>query len=132
MGGTATAIAIRDGLTARRIAMLAPMSDPAPLVASFAAGLGMSEALHGRLVRRIERRAGAPMSDFDIPALGRSIAMPPTLVVDDRDDASTAGAGGVQIAAAWPTATLRMTAGLGHHRLLRDPDVVAEVVDFVA
>jgi len=36
------------------------------------------------------------------------------------------------IAAAWPSARLRVTAGLGHARLLRDPDVVAEIVDFVA
>jgi hypothetical protein len=26
---------------------------------------------------------------------------------------------------------LRLTTGLGHRRLLRDPDVVADVVDFV-
>jgi len=131
MGGVSTALAIRDGLSVGRIAMIVPMAEAAPFVRAFATGLGMSEALHRRLVTRIERRVGAPMSDFDVPALGRRMTMPPTLVVDDRDDASTAGAGGVQIAAAWPSATLRMTAGLGHHRILRDPDVIADVLDFV-
>jgi pimeloyl-ACP methyl ester carboxylesterase len=58
--------------------------------------------------------------------------MPPTLVVHDRDDAFTPITDGAAIAAAWPSARMRVTAGLGHRRLLRDPDVVSEVVDFVA
>ncbi|MET0693246.1 MAG: hypothetical protein ABWY56_04910, partial [Propionibacteriaceae bacterium] len=31
----------------------------------------------------------------------------------------------------WPGATLRATDGLGHRRLLTDPEVIATVVDFV-
>ncbi|WP_369916216.1 hypothetical protein [Plantactinospora sp. KBS50] len=50
----------------------------------------------------------------------------------DRDDAAVPYGDGVAIAAAWTGATLRATDGLGHHRLLRDPEVIAAVVDFVA
>src|SRR3712207_7030695 len=64
-------------------------------------------------------------------SLGRAIAMPPTLVVHDRDDAYTPVADGAAIAAAWPDARLRVTSGLGHRRILRDPEVVAEAVEFV-
>ena len=71
------------------------------------------------------------MHHFDVPELGRAIAMPPTLVVHDRDDVFTPVTDGAAIAAAWSSARLRVTSGLGHRRLLRDPDVVAEVVDFV-
>jgi hypothetical protein len=38
---------------------------------------------------------------------------------------------GAAIAAAWPGARLHVTSGLGHRRLLRDPNVIAEVVEFV-
>ena len=84
-----------------------------------------------RLMTRIERRVGRPMRHFDVPELGRAVAMPPTLIVHDRDDASTPS----------PTATrsprpgpgrAHVTSGLGHRRILRDPGVVAEVVDFVS
>jgi hypothetical protein len=73
---------------------------------------------------------GAPMRHFDVPELGRAIAMPPTLVVHDRGDRFTPSTDGAAIAAAWPSARLRLTDGLGHRRLLSDPAVVADVVDF--
>mgnify|MGYP003786172511 CR=1 FL=1 len=57
--------------------------------------------------------------------------MPPTLIVHDVNDMSIPVGDGPAIAAAWVGARLRTTAGLGHRRILRDPDVVAEVVDFV-
>jgi pimeloyl-ACP methyl ester carboxylesterase len=72
------------------------------------------------------------MHHFDVPELGRAVAMPPTLIVHDRDDASTPVADGAAIAAAWTGSRLSVTSGLGHRRLLRDPDVVAEVVEFVS
>ena len=39
---------------------------------------------------------------------------------------------GAAIAAAWPGARLVETSGLGHNRVLRDPDSIARVVDFLA
>ena len=74
----------------------------------------------------------SPFVEIDVlqPELGRAIAMPPTLVVHDRGDAFTPVTDGEAVAAAWPSTRLRLTDGLGHRRLLRDPDVVAEVVDF--
>ena len=93
--------------------------------------LGFGERTLRRLVTRVERRIGAPMRHFDVPELGRAVAMPPTLIVHDRDDVSTPVTDGAAIAAAWPGARLQVTSGLGHRRMLRDPDVVAEVVDFI-
>jgi pimeloyl-ACP methyl ester carboxylesterase len=132
MGCTAATIAMCDGLAAGRVAMLAPMASPASYAHQFAAVLGFGDRTYRRLVTRVERRVGAPMRHFDVPELGRAVAMPPTLIVHDRDDASTPVADGAAIAAAWPGSRLHITAGLGHRRLLRDRDVVAEVVDFVA
>jgi pimeloyl-ACP methyl ester carboxylesterase len=132
MGGTATAVALCDGLHAGRVALLAPMASPVSYAHQLADVLGFGEPTYHRLIARVERRVGAPMHHFDVPELGRAVAMPPTLVVHDRDDAFTPVTDGAAIAAAWPAARLHVTSGLGHRRLLRDPGVVAEVVDFVA
>ena len=132
MGGTAAAVALCDGLRAERIALLAPMASPASYAHQLADVLGFGDATHRRLIARVERRVRAPMRHFDVPELGRAVAMPPTLVVHDREDAYTPVADGAAIAAAWSSARLHTTSGLGHRRLLRDPGVVAEVVDFVA
>ena len=132
MGGTAAAVALCDGLRADRVALLAPMASPVSYARQLADVLGFGEPTYRRLIARVERRVRAPMHHFDVPELGRAVAMPPTLVVHDRDDAFTPVTDGAAIAAAWSSARLHVTSGLGHRRLLRDPDVVAEVVDFVA
>ncbi|MGC9671285.1 alpha/beta fold hydrolase [Planosporangium sp. 12N6] len=132
MGGTATAAALRDGLPVRRVALIAPMASPVAHLRQLADVLGFGERTLRRLQVRIGHRIGAPMHHFDVPDLGRTVAVPPTLVVHDRDDASTPVADGEAIAAAWPGSRLRVTSGLGHRRILRDPAVVAEVLDFVS
>lgn len=132
MGSTAAAVALCDGLRAGRLAMLAPMANPTTYARQLADVLRFGERTYRRLITRVERRVGAPMHHFDVPELGRAVAMPPTLIVHDRDDTSTPVTDGAAIAAAWSGSRLHVTSGLGHRRLLRDPDVVAEVVDFVA
>ena len=56
---------------------------------------------------------------------------PPLLLVHDGQDAETGWADSEAIARAWPGARLVTTSGLGHRRILRDPEVVAEVTGFV-
>jgi pimeloyl-ACP methyl ester carboxylesterase len=130
-GATATAAAACDGLPASRLVLLAPLASPAHYARRLVRMLGGGDRIHRRLVARSERRAG-PLRHLEVPAFGPAVALPPTLVVHDRDDASIPVSDGAAIAAAWPSAVLRVTTGLGHRRLLADDAVVAEAVDFVA
>jgi pimeloyl-ACP methyl ester carboxylesterase len=131
LGCSATAYALRDGLAAGRVVFLAPMADPRPYTHDFARRLGFGERVRVRMVERIERRVGVPMSHFDLPAMARQMMPPPLLVVHDRDDREIRWSGGRDVSRAWPAARLLLTSGLGHRRILRDPDVVAQVVEFV-
>ncbi len=81
--------------------------------------------------RRSERRLGILWDDLRVPALVAGLRQP-LLVVHDRHDAEVPLSDGAAIAAAWPGARLLETAGLGHNRVLRDPEVVAQAVAFVA
>jgi pimeloyl-ACP methyl ester carboxylesterase len=54
------------------------------------------------------------------------------LVVHDAGDRDVAPASGLALARAWPGARFLRTEGLGHRAILRDPQVVADVVDFIA
>lgn len=131
LGCGAVAVAIRDGLTAGRLVFLAPMAHPANFVPTIAKILGLGWRTQPLLAGEVERRVGRPMSDFDVPAIATQVATPPLLVVHDRDDAETRHRDGEAIAASWPEAELVTTTGLGHRRLVRDPDVVARAVTFV-
>jgi pimeloyl-ACP methyl ester carboxylesterase len=132
LGATAAAFAMRGGLPVERAAFLAPMADPLPYTRTFAGRLGFGERVRTRLVDRIERRVGLPLSAFDVPAMAGQLATPPLLLVHDRRDAETGWSDSAAIARSWPNSRLVTTGGLGHRRILRAPAVVTEVVEFVA
>lgn len=53
------------------------------------------------------------------------------LVFHDRDDKEVSVAHGAALAAWWPGARLELTEDLGHRKILRDSNVIAETVEFV-
>lgn len=131
LGCTATAVAIRDGLAAKRLVFIAPMASPIPSTPVFAQRLGFGERIRRRLVRRVEQWVGLPFDYFDVPAVASQVTVPPLLVVHDKKDLETPYAGGEAIAATWQGSRLVRTEGLGHHRILRDAGVITEVVRFL-
>ena len=71
------------------------------------------------------------MAEFDAIVQSSYVDPVPTLVVHDRGDRQTPYADAERLVGSLPDARLVTTEGLGHRRILRDPAVVAEVVDFV-
>jgi hypothetical protein len=130
-GATAAAVALADGLRPGRLAMVAPVPSVVSHARRFAAGLGAGERIGAALLARIERHAGVPLGELDVPALCGLVVTPPTLVVHDRDDAVVPVAEAARIATSWPGSSLTVTTGRGHRGLLRDPWAVAQVLAFV-
>jgi pimeloyl-ACP methyl ester carboxylesterase len=131
LGGCAVALAARDGLPVSRVVLIGAPVDPPAWVEPFAERFGITAEVVDRMKRRSERRLGFRWDDLRVPALVARLEQP-VLVIHDRQDREVPLTDGMAIAAAWPGARLFETAGLGHNRILRDPEVVAEAVAFVA
>lgn len=131
IGGTAATRALHDGLRVDAAVLIgapAQLVDPA---VRFTETLGFSRHA-GELMRaRIEQRARMPWSAFDVSTLATA-QRTPLLLVHDRGDAEVPWQHAMLIARAWPGADVLSTDGLGHRRILRDPDVVAAAVAFIA
>jgi pimeloyl-ACP methyl ester carboxylesterase len=131
LGAATTAWSIRDGLAApARLALIAPTVGPVPYIRSMARLLGFTDRTRQAMIRRVETMFDRPIGDFDVVTAGGG--MPPTLIIHDQRDKEVPFAEAEQIAAAWPSANLVNTEGLGHQRILRDPGVVWRVTEFVA
>jgi pimeloyl-ACP methyl ester carboxylesterase len=130
-GGAATALALREGLPVRAAVLIGAPADMHAGVTRLAWQLGASPALVERMCRRSEAWLGMPWSAMNVPDVGQSRPVPPTLVVHDRHDKEVRWEDGAAIAGAWPGARLLTTSGLGHRRILRDADVLARVADFL-
>jgi pimeloyl-ACP methyl ester carboxylesterase len=128
--GCATATtAIRDGLDVERLVCVSPSVDPTSNIHLMARAFRIGPRTMARLLTRIERLAGRPLSDFDPRTLVGE--RPPTLVIHDRQDKEVPYAEATAFQASWPTAELISTDGLGHQRILRDPEVIDRVVGFL-
>jgi pimeloyl-ACP methyl ester carboxylesterase len=131
LGCSATAVALRDGLAASRVVFIAPFVDVTPYTYGFARRLGFGERVRAGMVGRIERRFDVSMSSFDLTLMARQMTPPPLLVIHDRDDHETRWPDSNDLSRAWPNARLLTTSGLGHRRILSNPQVIAQVVQFV-
>ncbi|HEY7724352.1 MAG TPA: alpha/beta fold hydrolase [Anaeromyxobacteraceae bacterium] len=131
MGAAGLALAMIRGLELDAAAFLAPPRSPAAFLARFFDALRLSAPVREGVRARLERRLRIGVDALDLPRMAGGMEVP-LLVVHDRGDGEVPWADGAAIAAAWPGARLVTTDGLGHRRIIRDPDVAAEVAAFVS
>jgi pimeloyl-ACP methyl ester carboxylesterase len=131
VGATVAARALYEGLDAGAAVFVGPIADMDGPATRFTTTLGFSREVGEAMRRRIEARVERPLSTFDVTTLAPSLRVP-LLVIHDRGDAEVPWQHGRVITRAWPGAALLLTDGLGHRRILRDPDVVASAVAFLA
>lgn len=130
-GVACTLNAMVHGLAPQRVAALSAPSSIEFLMDSFAAGLGIPApvmAVHRRLM---EQQFGTDVwQRFSPSRIARGLGIPALLIHDD-EDREVPPQEGEALANAWPGATLVRTRGLGHRRILRDPEVVARIAAFM-
>ena len=131
MGAAATALAAASGLTARRFVFLAPAATPAQWIKSLGGVLRLDKDVLRRVLERTEQRLKFSWDDLDARLNVRRMTAP-LLVIHDQQDETVPFSHGADIARSWPGATLVATSGLGHGDILRDPEVIARVLRFVA
>ncbi|HEY6514139.1 MAG TPA: alpha/beta fold hydrolase [Burkholderiaceae bacterium] len=131
LGALAVAHAAARGLSAQRLALLAPSPSPALFLRWYTSGLGLNDSLAERMERAIARREGVGVEQFAPDWLGPRVAQP-TLVMHDADDRTAPLAGGRALAGALRDGRLQVTQGLGHRRLLEDAAVAGAVVQHLA
>ncbi|HEX4953445.1 MAG TPA: alpha/beta fold hydrolase [Thermoanaerobaculia bacterium] len=130
MGAAAAALAHREGLAVERMVFLAPAADPPSWIAQQAGVFGIGPRVVQRLRSRSERRLGFGWHELNVPAMAPQLSAG-LLVIHDRGDAEVPFSDGAAVAGAWPGAELVETRGLGHNRILRDPEVMRRTVEFL-
>ncbi|HUH07987.1 MAG TPA: alpha/beta fold hydrolase [Egibacteraceae bacterium] len=131
LGALSTSIALAHGLSVRRAVYLAPFVSLDFGYRAFARELCLSARGTDALRRAVERRFGDDIwaraaadvliAEVDVPAL----------IVHDADDPEVPLEEGTRLAESWSAAELMITSGLGHRRVLRDPDVLSGIVKFI-
>jgi pimeloyl-ACP methyl ester carboxylesterase len=108
-----------------RLVLVSPSPDMREVAKTFADRLGFKQRPHRMLVEAMERRAKGKLADFDIADMGATGLLPDALVIHDAVDKESPYGVSQGIAARWTGVKLITTRGLGHHRILIKPAVVA-------
>lgn len=136
VGGAAAALAIsRIPVGQPKPQALVMIGSPGSLesmVRRLTAWLGLSEAAIANLRSRMLARAGLDWPAVDARVINPALAGVRGLLIHDQQDQEVPIGQARYNLRHWPGAELRITDGLGHRRLLRDPAVLAGVQDFVA
>jgi pimeloyl-ACP methyl ester carboxylesterase len=128
LGAMAAAIALSQGLSVRRVVMLAPLVYILPTLDIFIERENIrpdvAEALRRRFLARYERRV------VDIPHLARNFQMPGLVLADPADPEVPPG-GAEATVSAWPEAILQPIPKAGHWRILRDRGAIEITTEFL-
>ena len=138
MGAAASVMAVAGSevtglpaVAAQRLVLIAGPDRALDIFKYFAGLVGLNDRVLRGFVRQIEAIAGQPVEVYSTAALLAARPLP-TLVVHDPEDAEVPYVNAQQIAAASPAVTLWTTAGLGHHRIVRDAATIERAVAFLA
>lgn len=128
LGSPAAVLAMSRGLPVGRAAFIAPAVEPDAFARQIAALFGLADVEHfvGAVYAKVGYERGTLAADlavtrFEVPAL----------IIHDVADREVPFDHGRRLATAWPGATLLPVEGLGHRRIVRDPEVVRRSVVFV-
>jgi pimeloyl-ACP methyl ester carboxylesterase len=128
MGAAAAALALAWELPARAAVLIATPSNPERYTTRFARCLKLSEKTTNAMKRILRARYRIEWSDLLLPAHPPNV---PILLAHDRADPRVPFRDSLELARAWPQAELLVRRGAGHHRIIRDPQVVSEAVSFL-
>jgi pimeloyl-ACP methyl ester carboxylesterase len=131
MGAASIAAWLNETRRETRVVLVAPPISVERYSGYFARRAGIAEPVRRAMQERIERALGRRWSEFELPQSVANVRAA-ALVVHDRGDEEVSFGSGLRLARAWKDARLVATDGLGHNRILRDPDVVRDAVDFIA
>lgn len=127
--------AVRTGFRAERIAAISGVSEFGALPDTFCGQLGLRPAISRELRRRTERFF-YPETDIwqrFSPVYRPGEITGPVLIVHDENDREVPVEHARRIAAAYDgRARLITTSGLGHRRILADPAVIGEALEFLS
>ncbi|MBW8751494.1 MAG: alpha/beta fold hydrolase [Propionibacteriales bacterium] len=131
MGTISTYLAMRFGwLGTERLVFVAPMVQFGSLLDQFQQALGFGPRTRRAMERNVDEFVGVRVQEFDARVQAARVERHPTLVITDRGDRQTPYAEVVDFAETI-NAPLITTEGLGHRKILRDPDVVRTIVEFL-
>jgi pimeloyl-ACP methyl ester carboxylesterase len=131
-GGAATLYSAMNGLPVHKLINIASPSLPDEILKTFLRAINGSWRSAAHFKEYVKRSTGKTFEEFSglysIQHMPKPINL---MVVQDEDDTDVIYQHAVELLRVYPSARLLKTSGLGHSRVLKDDQVIAQCVDFI-
>ena len=129
-GGPVLLHAMTQGLAPQSVVFVSPPSSYADQARKVAAMANLSSADTAELLKAISSEIGVAIEEVSFQHEAPTMTVP-ALFLHSKDDRIVTTEESTLSAKAWPGARHHLLDGLGHRKILDDPEVVDSVVDFI-
>ncbi len=130
LGGTAIFNAMLRNLKAEKVVTIGTPDNIPNVISDFCEKVGASDKIGKRIEKYIENRYSMKTSDASTDELASRIN-PEGLIIHDLEDQDVSAENAKALAQKWPNATLLITEGLGHRKILMDEKVIDTIIGFL-
>ena len=135
-GGMALTNAIhRHNLNVERVVIVASPFTMNYLIESFRELINITTKVNDMMIERIQKRfkerINLDVFDLSVDSFAEELKMP-FLVIHDKEDKDVPYGQGEGYANGLPNVEFMPTTGLGHRRILKDPEIIDKIVDFIS
>lgn len=130
LGGGVSYQYVKQSTEVKKLVTIASIDKLSTVFENYTAIIGLSKKACDRMTVYFERKYKVKISDFDSYLAAKQIAAP-TLVIHDKYDYDVSIDAANNITKHHKNATLMVTQGLGHSKILSDPKVVDAITSFI-
>lgn len=130
LGGVASLLAITQGVSVKNLVMIGSPSVPEYLISEFLERINGTQQSFKHIKEYVHQRTGRSFEDFMVSNLLNNVSNLNLLVVHDENDKEVPFVHALKTKEKYPEARLYKTKGLGHNRILKDQQVVEDVMRF--
>lgn len=130
MGAAAVGFALAQGLSCGRAVLISPPADVLGVMRRFSRFIGLTEGATRAFVQAVEQEVGVPAAELDLRSKGDLIRCP-VLILHDHEDVEIPVLDSIDLSRHWPKSRLKLTRGYGHRRILRSPQLLEALEEFI-
>lgn len=129
-GAGATILALGKGLNSKKVALIGGPSNIPAVFERYSETFDLSESTKKSFFRNVEREVRAKVQDFDLVKIAPTLTTE-ALIIHSTDDLDVPVEESQRLHSAWGGSKLLMPVGLGHRRVLKDRNIIEQVVAYL-
>lgn len=131
LGGMSSLRAIRQGMKTNKLVIIGTANNISEITRHFAKNMKMNDKVARKMKKYLDNRFNEDMDVLSGAESAKHVKTP-TLVIHDEEDVDVKINSAYEIHEALENSELMVTSGLGHRRILGNPEVINKITTFIA